>query len=57
MPQMDDLSHSLTTFDQDSTVTRRIDIRRSRLGVFGRLFAALAGGGPKPERIMIKFCS
>jgi len=28
-------------------------IRRSRLGVFDRIFAALAGAGPKPERIMI----
>lgn len=28
-------------------------IRRSRLGVFDRIFAALAGEGPKPERIMI----
>ena len=25
----------------------------SRLGVFDRIFAALAGDGPKPERIMI----
>ena len=28
-------------------------IRWSRLGVFDRIFAALAGDGPKPERIMI----
>ena len=28
-------------------------IRWSRLGVFDRIFAALAGGGPPPERIMI----
>jgi transposase len=28
-------------------------IRWSRLGVFDRIFAALAGGEPKPERIMI----
>jgi transposase len=28
-------------------------IRWSRLGVFDRVFAALAGQGPKPERIMI----
>ena len=28
-------------------------IRWSRLGVFDRLFSALAGEGPKPERIMI----
>jgi transposase len=28
-------------------------IRGSRLGVFDRIFAALAGEGPKPERIMI----
>jgi len=28
-------------------------IRWSRLGVFDRIFAALAGGGPRPERIMI----
>ena len=28
-------------------------IRWSRLGVFDRIFAALAGEGPKPERIMI----
>jgi transposase len=28
-------------------------IRWSRLGVFDRIFAGLAGGGPKPERIMI----
>jgi transposase len=28
-------------------------IRWSRLGVFNRIFAALAGEGPKPERIMI----
>lgn len=28
-------------------------IRRSRLGVFDRIFVALPGDGPKPERIMI----
>ena len=28
-------------------------IRWSRLGVFDRIFAALAGDGPKPDRIMI----
>ena len=28
-------------------------IRWSRLGVFERVFAALAGQGPRPERIMI----
>jgi transposase len=28
-------------------------IRWSRLGVFDRIFAALAAQGPKPERIMI----
>ena len=28
-------------------------IRWSRLGVFDRIFSALAGEGPKPERIMI----
>lgn len=28
-------------------------IRWSRLGVFDRIFAALAGEGPKPDRIMI----
>jgi transposase len=28
-------------------------IRWSRLGVFDRIFASLAGEGPKPERIMI----
>ena len=28
-------------------------IRWSRLGVFDRIFAALARGGPRPERIMI----
>src|ERR1044072_2423309 len=28
-------------------------IRWSRLGVFDRIFAALAGDGPRPERIMI----
>ena len=28
-------------------------IRGSRLGVLDRIFAALAGNGPKPERIMI----
>lgn len=28
-------------------------IRWSRLGVFDRIFAALAAEGPKPERIMI----
>lgn len=28
-------------------------IRWSRLGVFDRVFAGLAGEGPKPERIMI----
>lgn len=28
-------------------------VRWSRLGVFDRIFAALAGAGPKPERIMI----
>ena len=28
-------------------------MRWSRLGVFNRIFAALAGQGPKPERIMI----
>ena len=28
-------------------------IRWSRLGVFDRIFAALAGQGPRPERIMI----
>ena len=28
-------------------------IRWSRLGVFDRIFAALAGEGPSPERIMI----
>lgn len=29
-------------------------IRWSRLGVFDRIFAGLAGQGPKPERIMTK---
>ena len=33
-------------------INRRF-IRWSRLGVFDRIFAALAGEGPKPERIMI----
>ena len=28
-------------------------MRWSRMGVFDRIFAALAGQGPKPERIMI----
>src|SRR5438132_5311439 len=28
-------------------------VRWSRLGVFDRIFAALASDGPKPERIMI----
>ncbi|GGE05585.1 IS5 family transposase [Aureimonas endophytica] len=28
-------------------------IRRSRLGVFNRIFAALVGEGPRPERLMI----
>ena len=28
-------------------------IRWSRLGVFNRIFASLAGEGPRPERIMI----
>ena len=28
-------------------------IRWSRLGVFNRIFSALAGEGPRPERIMI----
>ncbi len=28
-------------------------IRWSRLGVFNRIFAALSGKGPKPERLMI----
>ena len=28
-------------------------IRWSRMGVFDRIFAALAGDGPKPDRIMI----
>ena len=28
-------------------------MRWSRLGVFDRIFAALAGEGPKPQRIMI----
>ena len=28
-------------------------IRWSRMGVFDRIFAALAGEGPKPDRIMI----
>ena len=28
-------------------------IRWSRMGVFDRIFASLAGEGPKPERIMI----
>lgn len=28
-------------------------IRWSRMGVFDRIFAALASAGPKPERIMI----
>jgi transposase len=28
-------------------------IRWSRLGVFDQIFAALAGAGPKPERMMI----
>jgi transposase len=28
-------------------------VRWSRLGVFDRVFAALAAEGPKPERIMI----
>jgi transposase len=28
-------------------------MRWSRLGVFDRIFAALAGEGPKPERIMV----
>jgi transposase len=28
-------------------------IRWSRLGVFERIFAGLAGEGPRPERIMI----
>ena len=30
-------------------------IRWSRMGVFDRIFAGLAGEGPKPERIMIAF--
>ena len=28
-------------------------VRRSRLGVFSKIFAALASKGPKPERLMI----
>jgi putative transposase len=28
-------------------------VRWSRLGVFSKIFAALAGKGPKPERLMI----
>ncbi len=28
-------------------------VRWSRLGVFNRIFAALSGKGPKPERLMI----
>ena len=28
-------------------------IRWSRLGIFDRIFAGLAGEGPRPERIMI----
>ena len=36
----------------ESTIYNRF-MRWSRLGVFDRIFAALAGEGPKPERIMI----
>jgi transposase len=36
----------------ESTIYNRF-MRWSRLGVFDRIFAGLAGEGPKPERIMI----
>ena len=40
------------TYGPHKTIYNRF-IRWSRLGVFDRIFANLAGEGPKPERIMI----
>ena len=40
-------------YDPHKTLYNNRFIRWSWLGVFDRIFAALAGEGPKPERIMI----
>ena len=41
-----------TTYGPHKTLYNRV-VRWSRMGVFDRIFAALAGEGPKPDRIMI----
>jgi transposase len=41
-----------TAYGPSKTLYNRF-IRWNRLGVFDRIFSALAGSGPKPERIMI----
>src|SRR5512136_979822 len=41
-----------TRYGPHKTLYNRF-IRWSRLGVFDRIFASLAGEGPRPERIMI----
>jgi transposase len=41
-----------TAYGPHKTLYNRF-IRWSRLGVFDRIFAALAGSGPRPEQIMI----
>ena len=43
---------ALTDYGPHKTLYNRF-IRWSRLGVFDRIFANLAGEGPSPERIMI----
>ncbi|GLS17142.1 IS5 family transposase [Labrys miyagiensis] len=43
---------ALQAYGPPKTLYNRF-IRWSRLGVFDRIFAALAAEGPKPERIMI----
>ena len=43
---------ALRGYGPHKTLYNRV-IRWSRLGVFDRIFAAIAGEGPKPERIMI----
>jgi transposase len=39
-------------YDPHKTIYNRF-VRWSRLGVFSKIFAALASKGPKPERLMI----
>ena len=41
-----------TAYGPHKTLYNRF-IRWSRLGIFDRVFASLAGNGPKPQRIMI----